>query len=437
MISAPTAELMERSDLVVRGFVTQITVREGERAGEIETVITTQVQERIKGESPAQVFLTIPGGEINGRFMFMTDQPDFTLGQETVLFLDTSRPGIVGQIQGKVTLADGLALEMMLDADDYLDSLRNLAVGLAPVIDLDVHFSGKSSIRGYLENRISPLFGYSGMHWNKSTVGLYINENYNNADGEGDAVKTAMATWNDVKADFKFDYKGEHSTNIYTYNGVNEAMWINQSYDYAIAFVMIWGEGDMIVECDLNFLKSYNWSTQGNPDNDEMDVQNIATHELGHFLCLDDLYDYSDSEKTMFGYAMEGETNKRSLENDDKAGIIEIYGPGEGNDDYEEPVDEGMPREDCVDIMDVIYDRCDEALVKGNGEVLDYSSAIYECDYGASTGIWECLRSCYLAGDDCADVIGCMEQDCQVNFDSPGGDDDDDSGGSGSACGLA
>jgi len=58
-------------------------------------------------------------------------------------------------------------------------------------------------------------------------------------------------------------------------------------------------------------------------------VQNIATHELGHSLCLDDLYGTADSEKTMHGFADTGETKKRTLEAEDIAGIRYIY-PGTG-----------------------------------------------------------------------------------------------------------
>ena len=57
-----------------------------------------------------------------------------------------------------------------------------------------------------------------------------------------------------------------------------------------------------------------------------MDLENIATHELGHGLGLGDLYKDACSDVTMFGYSTEGETKKRTLEPADIAGIQELYG---------------------------------------------------------------------------------------------------------------
>ena len=40
---------------------------------------------------------------------------------------------------------------------------------------------------------------------------------------------------------------------------------------------------------------------------EQMDVQNIASHEIGHRLVLGDLYDECASELTMYGYGNYGE----------------------------------------------------------------------------------------------------------------------------------
>ena len=109
----------------------------------------------------------------------------------------------------------------------------------------------------------------------------------------------------------------------------NEVMFADVKYEDAIAITIVWGyfsgnpawrelvEWDMIFD-DVDF----DWSIN---EPDKMDFENIATHELGHAVGLDDLYKSECSEQTMFGYASEGETKKRTLESGDIAGIQELY----------------------------------------------------------------------------------------------------------------
>ena len=67
----------------------------------------------------------------------------------------------------------------------------------------------------------------------------------------------------------------------------------------------------------------FDWSDSGEAG--KMDFENIATHELGHSVGLDDLYNSGCSAETMYGYASEGETNKRTLELGDITGVSELY----------------------------------------------------------------------------------------------------------------
>ena len=56
-----------------------------------------------------------------------------------------------------------------------------------------------------------------------------------------------------------------------------------------------------------------------------IDIQNTATHEIGHTLGLDHS---SDSTATMYATAPEGETAKRTLHPDDVQGVCDIYPKG-------------------------------------------------------------------------------------------------------------
>ena len=80
-----------------------------------------------------------------------------------------------------------------------------------------------------------------------------------------------------------------------------------------------------IIEFDVMFDTDFVWGdAENNPE--LMDLQNIATHEIGHGLGLDDLYESSCSEITMYGYSNYGETKKRTLEQPDITGLQKLYG---------------------------------------------------------------------------------------------------------------
>ena len=69
----------------------------------------------------------------------------------------------------------------------------------------------------------------------------------------------------------------------------------------------------------------YPWGDAVASGSSVMDLQNIATHELGHSAGMDDLYSTSCNLETMYGYSTEGETIKRTLNAGDIKGIQALY----------------------------------------------------------------------------------------------------------------
>ncbi|MDD3276347.1 MAG: Calx-beta domain-containing protein, partial [Kiritimatiellales bacterium] len=158
-----------------------------------------------------------------------------------------------------------------------------------------------------------------------NSVSYWINSSGAPA-GASSAIQLAMNTWSTVSgADFQFLYVGVTSQSGYAYDYQNICSFQNLDSGGTIAVNHFWydlGNGNLL-ESDITFNTVYTWSASGEAG--KMDVQNIATHELGHSLSLDDLYDSGDTEKTMYGWASEGQTNKQSLDADDIAGIIHLY----------------------------------------------------------------------------------------------------------------
>jgi hypothetical protein len=160
---------------------------------------------------------------------------------------------------------------------------------------------GKPDKPGGAEDKL--WYSYGGVHWADDKLPItYI-----------------------VDYDLTYGLIGEVTAGVR--DGVNGISYGDYPSAGAIAVTYIWYYGDTgeVIEVDTLFDTDYAWSTSGEPD--KMDLQNIATHEFGHWLVLDDLYMKPARRQTMYGYSGYGETIKITLENGDIAGIEEIYGP--------------------------------------------------------------------------------------------------------------
>lgn len=114
-------------------------------------------------------------------------------------------------------------------------------------------------------------------------------------------------------------------------DGRNEFSYGNYLQEGVIAVTIVWGyfsghpSTREIVEFDVMFDTGYEWG-DATVDKTKMDLQNIATHELGHGVGLADVYQTSCSEVTMYGYSNYEEVKKRDLAGQDITGLRTLYG---------------------------------------------------------------------------------------------------------------
>lgn len=136
----------------------------------------------------------------------------------------------------------------------------------------------------------------------------------------------SIGTWDDVTS---FDLLGDRSIGSGEW-GVLDGQNFYTYYDYPLSGVIAacrtWRDDfGNILEYDILFDTDWTWGDATvNPS--VMDLQNIATHEIGHAFGLLDLYQRPCSEVTMFGYSSEGDISGRTLEPQDITGIQLIYG---------------------------------------------------------------------------------------------------------------
>jgi hypothetical protein len=199
------------------------------------------------------------------------------------------------------------------------------------------------------------LYSYSKTHWTGNQVTYGINSsilpaNVTQADYIT-GVTTAFNTWtNDTGSNISFTYDSNLASHLPYLNAsapdrVNMVGFadISSQYPDAIGITVTWysrysGGEKIIVDCDtiLNSNSFFAWTqAKGVTDPDteiidntnkyDVDIQNIMTHEAGHWLQLNDLYQVAAFNQTMYGIADDGDLKARTLAEGDIAGVKVIY----------------------------------------------------------------------------------------------------------------
>lgn len=176
------------------------------------------------------------------------------------------------------------------------------------------------------------------VRWQESCVRYSIHE-----DGSQDiettelhnVIRASFDAWEDVECSyFYFEETDNASCDDIGYvqetGNMNlivfrESDWeVDASHDSRVIGLttISWNDLDgRLLDADIEFNGEYfTFATDGFSGN--MDLQNTATHEIGHVLGLDES---TVLGATMYPTADTGDTDKRTLSEDDIAGICELY----------------------------------------------------------------------------------------------------------------
>lgn len=114
-------------------------------------------------------------------------------------------------------------------------------------------------------------------------------------------------------------------------DGKSEFVFGDYPEKSVIGITVVWGyfsgapAARRITEFDVLFDTDFKWGDATlNPA--LMDLQNIATHEIGHGVGLADLSRSAYAQETMYAYSNYGEVTKRDLNTGDIAGLQVLYG---------------------------------------------------------------------------------------------------------------
>jgi len=175
-------------------------------------------------------------------------------------------------------------------------------------------------------------YGKTYLKWTTLPVDYAINPtNPQNLDAGfvTNAVFNSAGTWDAAtgKELMNDAYSINYTIGYGTQDYKNAIVFGNYPTAGVIAVTTVWYNPatKAIVEFDIMFDTDWAWGDATvNPS--VMDLQNIATHELGHGVGLGDVYETACSKVTMYGYSNYGETQKRTLEQPDTTGLRTLYG---------------------------------------------------------------------------------------------------------------
>lgn len=97
-----------------------------------------------------------------------------------------------------------------------------------------------------------------------------------------------------------------------------------------VTYIWYYPSTGLTAEIDTIMNNRYKWSWSNSnvcADSSTYDAQNILTHELGHWLGLEDEYSAAFPDNTMYGYGSTNEVKKSTLTSGDVLGVNLIYGP--------------------------------------------------------------------------------------------------------------
>lgn len=171
-----------------------------------------------------------------------------------------------------------------------------------------------------------------GAKWNTFPVNYMINpSNPQNLTESfiAKSISTSAETWDAATSKGLFNnvYAIDYGV-VYGVQDFKNAITIGDYPDNnVIAITSVWFTrvGKKIVEFDQLYNTRFNWG-DATINSGVMDLQNIATHELGHAVGLDDIYITTCSTVTMYGYSGYGDVQKRTLEQPDITGLQKMYG---------------------------------------------------------------------------------------------------------------
>jgi hypothetical protein len=94
-------QLIDEADLVVRGRVEGVKTRQAPDRRSVSTVVSVSVERQFKGAEVSSVTVEQPGGAMGDVAQGVPGLPEFSKGEDVVLFLKRQRGDVFNTVNGK------------------------------------------------------------------------------------------------------------------------------------------------------------------------------------------------------------------------------------------------------------------------------------------------------------------------------------------------
>jgi len=313
-------ELAASSDRVVLGTVGVRSSHWGDDA-HIYTDVLVYPDVTVKGADEGAMTVEVLGGTVGDTTMTVSDGPELSEGQQVVVFLkrESNHFVVMGRSAGSLPASSA-------EAAAALDSTFTLVERSARIPQTYKRGLAGSAIARATNTVTSHVqtgcYGTDGAKWGTTSASYKIGTSIP-ADWAS-SIDSAAATWGSAGAAFKL-VNDSTVVNELSYKDLVAAYGSSYANTFAVTTTWTSGSTGRITKATIEIGNKWPWSTTGAAN--IADVQNILTHEFGHWMRLLDIYSPTTcSEVTMWGSAGYGETKKRTLEQADIDGFISLYG---------------------------------------------------------------------------------------------------------------
>ena len=317
-------ELAAGSDKVVLGTVGVKRSHYGD-GGRIYTDIVVSPDVTIKGAEEGSVVVQTLGGTVGDVTMSVSDGPEMPDGQRVVVFLkrEADHYVVVGRSGGSVAVSSAEAAAAL---DGALLQAGPRQANRRGMVEL---FMNRTSTNAATQSAAAAQVGcYStdGAKWPATSAAYKIGTSIPAAWTA--SIDASAATWSGAGVAFRL-VNDAASVNELSYLDLVGKYGASYSNTYAVTTTWSSTSTGRISKATIEVNTKWQWSTTGAAN--MADVQNILTHEFGHWMRLLDIYSPAAcGEVTMWGTASLGETKKRTLDQVDIDGFASLYGLGSG-----------------------------------------------------------------------------------------------------------